>query len=583
MTGPQLLSALSLGLAFICCYGGITPLCAQTGAIPEKESDAIHGTVLNTVTHEPIGRALVYSSDNRFATMTDASGHFEFKFPPSEAERKNGVGVLGGTSSNFQAGAMNGPSSLLARKPGFLPDDSPQDTQLNLGQKEVTIYLVPEALIVGKVTLGASEGSDKIQVELYRRQIQDGRARWNSVSAVTTRSNGEFRFSDLPPGTYKVFTHELLDRDPLTFNPRGQLYGYPPVYFPTANNFASGGAIQLSAGITFHANLSPMRREYYPVEVGIQNMAEGVPAEVTVSAAGQKGRGYSLGYRPEDQKIQGLLPDGTYALEVSSFGPTGATGIVNITVNGAPATGQSVTLVPNASINVNLTEEFTGIEDNGNGSRLGSFSSIGVAGDKQPRGRYLQVSLEPTDEIGQRRGPSLRQPSGPEDESLVLENVAPGPYWVRVNSSRGYAASVSCGGTDLLHHPLVVPPGGSTPPMELTMRDDGAQIDGVIENAPALPGPSFTRSAQTPAQVYLLPLPDSTGQFRQLWVSPDGNFSSAQIPPGDYRVLAFDRPQPELEYRNDEAMSKYDSEGQVIRLLPGQKAHLQLRLISGND
>jgi len=33
---------------------------------------------------------------------------------------------------------------------------------------------------------------------------------------------------ELSAGSYKLLTHELLDRDPLTFNPRGQLFGYPP-------------------------------------------------------------------------------------------------------------------------------------------------------------------------------------------------------------------------------------------------------------------------------------------------------------------------------------------------------------------
>src|ERR1700688_1106316 len=46
--------------------------------------DSVHGTVINNKTHEPIARALVYSPDNRYATMTDDRGHFEFKFPPPE-------------------------------------------------------------------------------------------------------------------------------------------------------------------------------------------------------------------------------------------------------------------------------------------------------------------------------------------------------------------------------------------------------------------------------------------------------------------------------------------------------------------
>lgn len=565
-------------IVLTCLYlGGVGPLCAQNSGMPEKESDAIRGTVVNSVTHLPIGRALVYSPDNRFAAMTDGSGRFEFKLPAIESKQRNESGILpSGSIGGPMAGVTRRPQSLTARKPGFLPYRDPPFEYLSPGQEEVTIYLTPEAVIAGRVSLPTSDSFDKIQVELYRRHVQDGGARWTSAGTLTVRSDGGFRFADLPAGTYKLFTHELLDRDPLTFNPGGQLYGYPPVYFPAAKDFASGSAIQLSAGATFEATLSPTRREYYPVEISVANAPAGQPVAVALYAGGQGGPGYALGYNPGQQKILGTLPDGTYTLEVWSFGPAGETGDLNITVSGAPVKDQTVTLVPNLSISVNVSEEFTSTEDTGNGSQVLTFG-----GNDQRRGRYVQVWLEPADEFHQRQGASLRQPSGPDDESLVIENVQPGRYWVRVQSPRGFAASVKCGQTDLLHHPLVVSEGGSAP-IELTIRDDGAQIEGVTENASASGGSSSARAAQ-PSHVYLIPLPESTGQFREVRVSPDGNFSSNQIPPGDYRVLAFDRPQPELEYRNDEAMGKYHSVEQVIRLLPGQKEHLRLRTISGSD
>lgn len=576
MRGLPSFSALSLGVALLCCCGGVSPLlCAETGTTLETESETIRGTVLNSVTHAPVGRALVYSPDDRFATLTDSAGHFEFKVPLSQPERRS-EGSIPLAGPMAPAEGTSRPVFLMARKPGFLQNEKPSVAQLGPGQKEVTIYLVPGALIVGHVRVAGSDTSERVQVEIYRRQIQDGRARWASAGSFATFYDGVFRFSELSPGTYKLFTHELMDRDPLTFNPRGQLYGYPPVYFPGANNFGAGSTIQLSVGITFEADLSLRRREYYPVEISVTNAPEGAPVGVVVSAEGRGGPGYSLGYNQPAQKIQGFLPDGTYTVKVSSFGPASETGTADISVNGAAVTGYTVTLVPNASISVNATEEFTSTEGSGDGLQSGFFD--GNPG--RPR-RDLQVRLEPADEFGEGSGASLRQPSGPEDESLILEHVKPGRYWVHADSARGFAASIKCGEMDLLHHPLVVPAVGSTDPIELTLRDDGAQIDGSIENVPTIPGPSLAPTAQTSPHIYLLPLADSTGQFREVWASPDGKFSLGQIPPGDYQVLAFDRPQPELEYRNEEAMRKYDS--REIRLLPGQNLHLQLHMILGSE
>ena len=547
----------------------------------DNQTASIHGSVLNSVTREPISRALVVSSDNRFATMTDDQGHFEFVLPETSPDKSaDGAEGSNGTVSRLSSDPpFIFPTALTARKPGFLPD-SPgvQNSQPVTPNQELTILLVPEASIVGRVVFPTSDGSDKVEVEIYRRQVQEGRAHWISAGRVTTRSNGEFHFAELAAGTYKLFTHELLDRDPLTFNPHGQLYGYPPVYFPAANDFASGSTISLSAGKIFHADLTPVRRAYYPVKVRLNNVAAGVPTAVVVSLHGHHGPGYSLGYNDRTQTIEGMLPDGTYTLEAINFGPNGATGLLNITVKGAAVEGPTTTLVPNGSISVNLREQFTG-ENNPETNGLG-----GADGIRRDRERYVNVRLEPADDFGMERGATPRSPSAPDDNSIVLDDVQPGRYWVRVDSSRGFAASITSGGVDLLHHMLVVGLGASPPPIELTMRDDGAQIDGTVEGvATPYAGTGVSLLPSTSPYIYCIPLPDSSGQFREVWVSLQGKFSSTQLAPGTYRVLAFDRPHSELEYRNPDAMRAYESKGLVVRLVSGQKEHLQLHLISTDE
>jgi hypothetical protein len=76
---------------------------------------------------------------------------------------------------------------------------------------------------------------------------------------------------------------------------------------------------------------------------------------------------------------------------------------------------------------------------------------------------------------------------------------------------------------------------------------------------------------------------DGGGQFRVAWASGDGRFQLQQLPPGAYRVLAFDRQRPELEYATDEILRQYDSKTQVIRVIAGQKGHMRLPLISRSE
>jgi hypothetical protein len=137
------------------------------------------------------------------------------------------------------------------------------------------------------------------------------------------------------------------------------------------------------------------------------------------------------------------------------------------------------------------------------------------------------------------------------------------------------------GGVDLLHEPLVVGPGSSIP-IEVTMRDDNAELDGTVAG---LAFPASTDSSgslsQPQAWVYCVPLPDSPAQFQQTWVSPEGKINSTQMAPGSYRVLAFANRQPNLPFRDAEAMKAYDSKGQVVHLTAGEKTSVQLQMIPG--
>src|SRR5580704_15436333 len=568
---------------------------AQSTQPEEKPADSIRGIVINSVTREPIGRALVYSPDNRFATMTNSEGRFEFTLAqPEEGNENKSVPAnsttmtqcVGGSCTTYSSNAgQSRPSQLMARKPGFLND--PNGIQ-NLSQepaaKETTISLTPEALVVGRVVLPSSEPSDQIQLEIYRRQVQDGRAHWIHAGSVSTRSNGEFRFAELSAGSYKLLTREELDRDPLTFDPLGQLYGYPPVYFPNATDFAGAQTIQLTAGQIFQADISLVKHAYYPIKVAVANAGENVRGVgIVVSAQGHRGPGFALGYNSRDQMIEGLLPDGNFTLEAASFGTNAASGQLNISVKGAAVEGPRMTLVPNGVISVNVQEEFTSSEN--------TSSERVVIHRGGPR-RNVYVRLEPADDFGQERGAGMRNASGPTDDSLAIEGVQPGRYWVRIDASRGFVASVTSGTTDLQHHLLVVGPGGSSAPIEITLRDVTAELDGTVEG---IPGANASQSTSPPAiqsarmapdgslgHVYCVPLPDSSGEFKDIGVAPDGKFGPRDLSPGTYRVLAFNH-REELEYRDPEAMRAYDAKGLLVRLVPGQKEHLQLPLIVNSE
>ncbi len=190
--------------------------------------------------------------------------------------------------------------------------------------------------------------------------------------------------------------------------------------------------------------------------------------------------------------------------------------------------------------------------------------------------------LLPLEEYGSAEVASSQQ-VGEQEQALFIYNVRPGRYHVAVQSAVGYAASISSGGTDLLREPLVIGMGSASSPIEVTIRDDGAEVQGTIE-ADAAKSDRKSVQADMGRQVfvYFLPL-GGAAQFRQS-ISGDGKtFTQEQLPPGNYRILLFDRQQQNLEYASEETLRKFESEGQDISVDAGQKLQIRMKVIPASE
>ena len=555
-------------------------------ATPNEQKTTIHGVVINSVTHEPVGHALVFSGDGRLGTLTDDQGRFEFVLPQADTSSQEGSAGSKITVSFSSGIGFSG--WLNARKPGFLDPSDPfarrwgQISSTGVAPMpgvELTIPLTPEALIFGKVNLPGASGADRIMVELQRRRVVDGRARWEEATGVNTRANGEFRLFGLEAGTYKLLTNEVMDRDPLTADPRGPMMGYPPLYFPNARDFQSAGTIELKAGATFQAELSPVKQAYYAVKIPIANPPEGGNVIVEVALPGRKGPGFALGYNEAEQRIEGALPNGTYVVEAMSQGRQmdSGSGSETIVIKGSALEAPAITLAPGSTVQVKTRLDF---KPNSEAPRQ-SLSMSATIGMMEGRGEDLIVRVEPVEE-GRSFGSSVMSAGN----LITFGGLLPGQYWMKMEALRGYVAAATLGDVNLLRRPLTVGR-GETLMVEVTLRDDGAEIAGTIEGLGGSGGEASGKVEAQPgeaaAYVYCVPLPESSGQFRQAQATRDGKFELQQVAPGAYRVMAFAHPQNDMEYHNSEAMRAYDAMGQVIRVSAGQKESVRLPLLAGSE
>jgi len=541
--------------------------------------ESVHGTVINGKTHEPIARALVYSVDSRYATMTDDRGHFEFKFAPPEKSTPPTISSetdTDGVHKVQQWYARNSrPGVFFARRPGFLQDPNGARVQAGGAERaEMVITLEPEALIVGHVQLPGVDNTDRIQLRLYREEFEEGHEHWVEAGGFTTWATGEFRFSELAAGTYKLFTVERTERDLPIFNPGEQVYGFPPVFYPNTSDFSSATPIRLAAGTTVQANLTVTRREYYPVKIGVANApAAGVPA-VEVFLRGHPGPGYSLGYDAAEQVVRGLLPDGGYTVKLFSRGEDGTSGSLNFTVRGGPVEGPVVSLYPNVSLHVNIRKEFGTDGASGEGTDGEGNSGKSVARE------YATVALSPVEQFGMVSTVMSQQEQGETDRGMTLNNVAAGTYWMQVSTSDCYPASATWGGGDVLHRPITIGAEGASTPIELTLKNDGAEVSGKVQIPEG--GSSQKPNEAAPAMpimfVYFVPLSENAGQLRRTRVWNNGTFDEKQIAPGTYRILAFDHLNKEIGPANTELLRKYESQGVEVELSASQTLRISTTL-----
>jgi hypothetical protein len=336
----------------------------------------------------------------------------------------------------------------------------------------------------------------------------------------------------------------------------------------------------VKAGETAQANLTVARRNYYPVKIPVRNAPASEGVNVVVHPMGHWGPGWSLGFNPMEQTIEGMLPDGNYTVEMDAFGDPGSTGIGSFSVNGAALQGGGVNMVQNASVTVNVREEF----QNRDTTLYGGGVATNPQGEQERR-INAEIMLMPSEESsgGMNRGfPQAAQSrdGGPAE----ISNVRPGQYRLVVHAYAGYVAQAESGGVDLLKHPLVVGMGGEVPPIDVTLRDDGAEVSGTVEEKDVIPVNATLGNYPT-RFVYLIPMEGTPGETQVMGSGEQGAFRMAQqVAPGTYLVVAYENGANEELPGSEEKMKKLEGKGQVIHVEAGEKvSNVRVKVIAEDE
>lgn len=528
---------------------------SQTGTL------TLSGTVVNSVTGEPIPRALIQLSGmTSRAALTDSEGRFQFdNLPETQAV-------------------------LMAHKPGYFSDlemqrgSRPKRVVITANMGSVTVSLTPAGVVSGHVSSSDGEPVEFARVRLRMKTVQNGRRQWMDRSGATTDDDGYFRIGNLQPGAYYLYCDALR-----TFSAGDEALA--PAYYPGVSDISGASPLEIRPGNTAVADIMLRKDRAYRVTGIITGLEQGQNASVQLIGSG----GESLPLQSNVSQSSGTfelrrVPPGSYTLKVhaqqrvapgmingivgGTIGgfpgggrgprmPQTYTGSVPITVNG-DLSGVTVAVQPSITIPIEVRTEFT------NKQTEPAETTFRVRGGPQRQyQQYVMLHLVRTD--GQPGDNYAQMTGAPDNVSFFLQNVEPGRYRVEfMQVSNTYVKSATYGTTDLLREDLIVT-GGTTEPIEVVVRDDGAFLSGTAN------------CSDTQCWVFVVPEGTSAFQPRTIFVSPQGTFQQGGLAPGAYRVYAFDRVDG-IEYTNPEAMKAYGARAQTVVLSAGQRAQVNVDL-----
>ena len=551
-------SRTSRAFMLICGLGLMALLFAARPSTAQETSDdaaslyPVKGVVLNSVTHQPIARALVDTHES--AVLTDNDGNFEFNLP-------------------------EGPVQFSVKRPGYGSRGRATIHTVRVGPNmpSLTFILTPEASISGQVTLSTSDQADGIRVVAYRRRVINGHQQWMMENTARTNSEGVFRIAGLHAGDYLVYTQPARDSEG-TPTRGGAVYGYPAAYYPGVADIASAGVLTLAAGQQGRADFVLTRQQFYHVTVAIADR-EGSGLNLQVHDRSGRQMGLPVHWNAEQGTAEVNLPNGSYFIEGRRRTADQLYGRVDFNVAGAPVTGLSMTLAPLHPIPVTVRKTFTANTNAG-----GQVYPPGASDNGQSPG--LNISLIPVDEFFGQMGAmgGLRPAEGADDgSSFEIESVTPGRYWVEASPFEGYVSSISSGGVDLARDPLVVSTGGGSAPIEVTLRDDAGTISAQLVGDPVgTPATATTVGELHQIFVYAIPQFPSSGAIRMSGLQGSGQVTIGGLAPGPYRVVAFDAPQ-EIDFHTPDGLAKYAGMGATTTVEAGGTANVQVEVVhTGN-
>lgn len=529
---------------------------AQEGALGPDAKCSIEGRVVKAGNGEPLKKARVTlrkaeGRDQPNTIATDADGRFMLKdIEPGRYQlwvERNGY-----VRQEYGQPNPNRPGTALT---------------LQKGQRvrDVLFRLLPAAVIAGRVVDEDHEPLPSVQVQALRYHYIRGKREMAFVASASTNDLGEYRLYGLAPGRYFLSA---------TYRPGVMFYGssaavrrddsdadegYVPIFYPGTNDAARATWLELHAGEEVGGMdfiLLPTRT--VRVRGRVLNAVTGGTARGAMVALMPRGTTYGFFFKNQmpvedaqgNFEIRGVAP-GSYTIaamwweEGKSYAARQPLDVGNadaqaISLVIAPGTDLSSRLVIEGKADISLTD--------------------------------LQVNLWPEDATVMGGVGAKVKPDG----TFLLQNVADDTYRIFVGNVPPdyYLKAATLGPENVLEKGLSIRRGQDLR-LELVVSSAGGRIEGQVLTEEQLPA--------TGCIVSLIPEPryrSRTALFKSSTTDQFGRFTLRGIPPGEYKLFAWDDIEPDA-YLDPDFLRPYEDKGKSVHVDAGGRVTIELRLIRG--
>jgi Carboxypeptidase regulatory-like domain len=499
---PRLVGAAALGIVLggYSAYGQAALPASLSGRILSTAGDPLKGA--NVRLRAVASPAPANTATTTYTVETGDKGEFRFENLPAgryrlDAERSGYVSAI------YRAPVTRSAEILVA-------DGNPP--------APVELRLAPEGVVAGRVLNANGEAFPRARVLLYRWVYTLGRRQLQGAGATEAGADGAFSLGGLAAGVYYVAAQDVRD----IAIPQGpELRGnsspeerYTPTFYPSGADVASAVPIRLEAGASFRVADIRMRK----------SVVYRISGRVVDALSGEPLRMASITYYPADPQIDlrsvshtlqmgadgafsiSGVPPGTYVLQIFS---AGVTNLQSVAVADRDIAGLILQVSPGFEVAGRII-----------------FADAETQPAAAPRITLRRVSLMP---LG---APSA--PASPEG-GFAIKGVTPGSYDVVVSPlpDGAYTKSIRFDNQEVTRKHLSLASPGE---LDVLISARGAQVSGTVNDRQGQPEIDTSVALWKPGPV----IEDDADFTRVVRTDSEGRFTFSGLPPGDYRLAAWE-------------------------------------------